>query len=422
MAWPAALSLMLNSLYRLNDQAFVQPLGVAAQAAVASCGMVAFLYFAVGELVAAGTLAIGARRRGAGRHQEAERVTRTALRLSATLGIVAGIMTLLLEDWLAAKLIPEADLEERRLFLEYIQVVGLGQVVMAPCYCLNASFLAMRDSRTPLFLQILAICSNALLNWILVPRMGVMGAGIATVGSRAIALVVGVWLLHLHGVRRPLLGQGDLSLVPRMLRIGVPAFIAIALYGTVYLFILNNPLKAFGAEARAVLGVGFALESIFYCLYWGVGTAVAGLVGRGLGAGDLHRVHATVRLALKFNLAIGLGTSVIFWTAATPMVELIANGPANIAASVAYLHVVAWAQPFQAMQCTFDQAMIGAGATRAVSLNSITMNLIRIPLARGLAGGMGLQGVWWAINSSSWAKSVVSVLLYRRGNWQRTEV
>ena len=52
------------------------------------------------------------------------------------------------------------------------------------------------------------------------------------------------------------------------------------------------------------------------------------------------------------------------------------------------------------------------------------MNCLRIPLAhvKAIVLGMGLSGVWWAINISSFGKCVWAGVLYRRKNWLRTAV
>ena len=65
--------------------------------------------------------------------------------------------------------------------------------------------------------------------------------------------------------------------------------------------------------------------------------------------------------------------------------------------------------------------MLKAGDTTAVFWGSVPLNLMRIPLAWGLAFplGMGAAGVWWAINISSWAKSLVKNGLVLSGRWAR---
>lgn len=55
-----------------------------------------------------------------------------------------------------------------------------------------------------------------------------------------------------------------------------------------------------------------------------------------------------------------------------------------------------------------------ASVALSPALISIACNLIRIPLANGLAaGGLGVEGVWWAISLSSMLKGVVIYVWYK---------
>ena len=78
LAWPAVLAMVVHHLYRLNDQFFVQDLGVEAQAAVAVGSMFSILFVAFGEMVGIGTLAVSARRFGEGDETAAHATIRCA--------------------------------------------------------------------------------------------------------------------------------------------------------------------------------------------------------------------------------------------------------------------------------------------------------------------------------------------------------
>ena len=65
--------MVVHSLFRLNDQYFVQDLGIEAQSAVAIGGMVAIGFMAFAQMVATGTMAIASRRFGEGRGEQAQR-------------------------------------------------------------------------------------------------------------------------------------------------------------------------------------------------------------------------------------------------------------------------------------------------------------------------------------------------------------
>ena len=121
---------------------------------------------------------------------------------------------------------------------------------------------------------------------------------------------------------------------------------------------------------------------------------------------------------------MGLTICGVFLVAGEGMVRLLSDNPDVVRTNVQYLNYMAIAQPFQALQVGFDNALIGAGNTLPIMISSVTMNCLRIPLAHLLAvvSGWGLPGVWWAINFSSFGKCAWGAVLYQRKRWLHTEV
>ncbi|MHC5063659.1 MAG: MATE family efflux transporter [Planctomycetota bacterium] len=425
LAWPATLGMTVHSLYRINDQYFVQDLGVEAQAAVAVGSMVALWYFAFGQLISVGNLAITARRLGEGRQGAARRSIRTAVRLAFLVGLLLTLTTLLFREPLSELLIPgEAAAGERRMFLDYIFWVGLAQVVMAVLPSVDSSFFAMKNSRIPMGLEIFAVGTNVLLNSILVPRMGVEGAGLATALSRILPLVFGLAILRASGHRRLLSGPISSTIALRILRIGAPACLAIGIYTAVYQVMLAWTFPQFGSGGRSVLGPGFGIESVFFCFYFGFGQAVGSLVGRSLGAGRIDLARQVARLALRINLILGLASGLSFWFFGPALVGMLASAEEAVQANTEYLNYMAFAQPFQAVQIVYEQVLIGSGLTMPVMISTGVMNAIRIPLAHMLAVSMGMRlpGIWWAINLSTLGKYLWALLLFHRGRWASHQV
>ena len=417
--------MVVHHFFRLNDQFFVKDLGVEAQAGVAVGSMCAIFILAFGEMIGVGTMAIAARRFGEGNDSAGFATIRRGLRLGMTigLGLAAGVLVVL--PWLAELMIPGAENAlERQLCIDYLTWIAGGQVFMVAVQVLDQSFVALKDTRTALRLQVLAVSTNALLNWVLVPHFGVHGVGAATVASRFLVLLLGLAIVGRRGLGSPLADASQGAKASRILRIGFPTCIAIGMYSLVYQVMLALTIKEFGPEARSALGIGFGIETIFYCLYWGVGTAVAGLVGRYLGEDDHDKATRVAMLGILTNLAIGLLVSIVFWTTGPTMVSVFSQDPDVVRVNTQYLDYMAYAQPFQAMQVAFDNALIGAGCTFPIMVASVTMNVLRIPLAHlfAILWTFGLPGLWWAINLSTLGKSVWGGILFARKKWLNTEV
>ena len=59
------------------------------------------------------------------------------------------------------------------------------------------------------------------------------------------------------------------------------------------------------------------------------------------------------------------------------------------------------------VELTTIGALSGLGRTRLCSVISIVLTSARIPLAIVLSGIMGLDGIWWALTSTSIVKGII---------------
>ncbi|MFQ5505228.1 MAG: MATE family efflux transporter [Planctomycetota bacterium] len=438
LAWPAALSLLLNNVYRMNDLYWVKGLGEKAQAAVSVAGMVTILAFALYEGLAIGVLSLSARAWGAGLPARARSVFRVALWLSLlAAGTVAffgfGEMEALLGWVVPASAGAAAPLPERALLRAYLEPVFLGGFFLCLAPVLDHAFIAAKDTRTPLLLQTLAVLANTALNPILifglgpVPELGIAGAGWATVLSRVLSTAVGLVLLYRRFPSRAYRdSRSRWSLCFGIVHVGTPAALSIALYSIVYLVMFGSAFATFGSLGRAAMGNGFAVEGLAFCLIWGLATASGSLAGRSLGAGRPEQAEAVILRSLRIVLLMTLPLTLLFLCLPEPLAAFFCTNSAVEREVVIYLKILALSQFAVGLQGVFDLSMMSAGYSLPVSFWSVVWNLSRIPLAIWLAAPEkldgGLPGIWWAINLSTYGKALTGWWLFRRGRWKRIRV
>ncbi len=435
LAWPGAMTLLLNNVYGFNDQFWVKFLGRESQAAVADASMVSILCFAIYEGVALGVLALASRAHGAGHPFRARQVLRLALGLSAGAALVVALLGLgFLGAWVAW-ILPVRDgvdlqaLEiERTALGDYMRPLFYGAFFLCLAPVVDNCFLARKDSKTPLKLQLLAVSANTILNPLLIfgpgplPALGVAGAAWASIFSRVLSTSLGLLLLH-----RRLPAQGDPD--PRsarrrsllILKIGSPATVGIALYSGVYLVMWNLVFPPFGALGRAAFGNGFRIEGLAFCLIWGLGMATGSLAGRYLGAGRPDLAQALARRAGGIVLLLTLPLTLVFLVLPGPLAALIAPDDAVQREVVVYLRILALSQFAVGIQGVYDQTVSAAGHSLPPSISTGFWNLSRIPLSLWLGAPerFGLVGIWWAINLSTYGKALTSWWILRRGRWLR---
>jgi len=189
--------------------------------------------------------------------------------------------------------------------------------------------------------------------------------------------------------------------------------------------LLRVAVSPLGPEVNAALGIGFGgLEAVTWPLFWGLSMALSSVVGRSLGAGRRDLAVRAVRLALPLSLAAGMVAALTFGLAARPLCGLFTSDPLVLANAVLYARVLAWSQPFVAIEALCEGVLEGAGDTAAVLWWSTPINVLRIPLAWGLAIalGMGAGGIWWAINLTTMAKALGKGGVVLRGRWRSVVV
>jgi MATE family multidrug resistance protein len=146
------------------------------------------------------------------------------------------------------------------------------------------------------------------------------------------------------------------------------------------------------------------------------------MVGRCLGAGRPDLAWRAVRMMWMPNVALGVGCGLLFFFAGPTLVGWFADDPDAQREAVLYATVLAFSQPFVAMEAYGEGVLSGAGDTRAVFWSTVPFNLMRVPLAWWLAFplGLGAAGVWWAINATTYAKAGAKTWLVVRGGWTRS--
>jgi putative MATE family efflux protein len=423
------LSFVAGSLFRVNDQYWIQHLGPSAQEALGAVTFLLIFDFAAYFVAIAGSMSLISRASGSGRKSDRDAAIRQALFTSALIGVVIGFMGY----QFAAPLADLLNLAEsqRGPFIEYVQTIHLWSGALSLAPLVSNIFISMGDSATPLKLQIGSVLANFILNPILIyhldwdaenmivgPNMGMAGAAHASGISRALALGVGLSILAFRE-RIQLWNPKDFTLrrVMPVLRVGLPSAASLGVYALVYAAIVRTVMAQLPEPALGGLSIGFnAFEGVAFPFYLGISVAGASLIGRNLGAGDRVEARRAVRSMRIVNLSLGLFFAAVFFFGGPYLVPLFSTDPAVIAEARTYVAILAISQVFVALEAAEEKVLLGVGHTRPIFAISVPGNLIRLPLAWFLAIYLdwGAMGVWWTINASTTLKAVLFHLTVRR--------
>jgi putative MATE family efflux protein len=421
IALPAIASTVLMTVFTSIDAYWIGTrVGADALAAVSTSVFWIWLVVSIAEMVSIGLTAVAARRYGEGRSEEGARTAGDALVFALVVGTLVTIIGLIaLEACFAIMRTPP---EVTALGLRYLGTYLVGAPLIFGFFVVDAAFRASGDSRTPFVLLGTSVAITLVLDPVLImglagaPRLGVMGAAIATIATRAVAFALGLTIAVRRGLLR--VGRPRPRRIAAIARVGLPTAATGVLFSLVYV-VMTRTTTQFGTPALAALGIGHRVESWLFMIGVGAGAATAAIVGQNLGARRPDRAERAGWLAVAFCTALGAVVCVLELAIPEWFAGIFSEDPAVIAEGANYLRVAAISQLFVCAEIVLEGALGGAGDTVPPMLTSTTITLARIPLAAWAAGEWGSSGIWWVISLTAIARALGMVVLWRSGRWKR---
>lgn len=424
------LSQALLNAVSLIDLAMVGRLGSDALAAVGYATQFFFLSQSVLFAVGFACIALMARSIGAGDPHRARAA------LAASMGIAIGSAALLAVGmlaaprWLLGLLGAKPEIIEQTV--PYLVLVLISSLPLAVSMMLEFGLRADRDSRTPMLISgvvtLVKIAGNALLIFgtLGLPRLELVGAGLATVLSQ----IVGVVLFTLACARanrdgpvglRPRDFRAARPLVPDVFRIGLPS-VGERVAHNLALLVYFRVLSEYGPIAVATYTVGVRLLSFSWIPGVAFGTAASTLVGQALGAHEPDEATRAGWRASGLAIVVAIVLGGICALMPETLAGLFTNDPVLVHSLVPFLLCLAAAQPALQTHFCLAGAHRGAGDTTTPFLASIVGNwLMRVPFAALFAFVLHWDVVWvWVvILGDHIARTIWLSITFHGGKWRQ---
>jgi putative MATE family efflux protein len=428
LSWPVMLSQVLLNVVGLIDIAMVGRLGSESVAAVGYASQFSQLSQSVLFAVGFATVAMMANAIGAGDPDRARRSLAAALLVAV--GTAAVLIAILLSAPGAMLAALGAEPSVARASIPYLQLVVSSSLLLAVGMTVEFALRADRDPRTPMLIAAVVTAVKIAGNTVLIfgagpfPRLELVGAGLATLLSQGIGLLLFLTIVVRSSEGSPLaLRPRDFAaarpLVRDVVRLAVPS-VGERLANNLALLAYFRVLSGYGSVAIAAYTVGVRLLAFTWIPGTAFGTAASTLVGQSLGAGrrDLA-VQAGWRAShLSLAVAIVLGAG----CAAMPrlLAGLFTHDAALIEELVPFMIVLALVQPALQTHFALGGAHRGAGDTFTPFVAAAIGNwALRVPLAFLFALGFGapVLWIWLVILGDHVARAVWLAVSFRRGRW-----
>jgi putative MATE family efflux protein len=397
------VTMVFQTLYILVDLYWVGRLGKEAVAAVGIAGNLMFVVLAVTQMLGVGTTTLVSHAAGQRDRARAIRIFNQSLVLSAAVGALFLIVTLVVRmpyvDGLSADPVTAA------LGAEYLAWFIPAMALQFPMVTMAAALRGTGNFKPGMVVQTATVIINIVLAPILIfgwgtnVAMGVSGAAVASL----IAIAIGsIWLalyfrpadsfLHFHREDWP----ADPPLWRRMLGIGLPAGAEFMLMA-VYLMIVYGVSRPFGAAAQAGFGIGLRIIQALFLPAVALGFSVAPLAGQNFGARKADRVVATFRTAALIVGSMMLILAALCHIAPAAMIRIFSSDPQVVAIGEEYLRITSWnfvASGIVFVAGSMFQAMGNALPSLVASLARIVIVAIPAFLLAQLPG-FQLRWIWY---------------------------
>ena len=417
LAIPIMASYFIGTLYNITDMAWIGQLGSKAVAGVGVGGMFTWLSQGLSSIARMGGQVQVAQCIGRGDREKAHGYAQVAIQLAFYMGLIFALISLIFVHQMVG-FFNLTDPEAYSSAVSYTRI-ACGLIVFSfLTVTLTGLYTAQGDSQTPFWANLIGLATNMILDPILIlgpgpfPKLGVIGAAIATVTAQFIVMsimVLGVVRQKkgnvLKGIRLAAAIPG--SYLKGICQIGIPSGIQDMTYCFISM-ILTRMVSGFGAEAIATQRVGGQIESISWHTADGFAAALNAFTAQNYGAGKMDRVKKGYRASLLTVGIWGLLVTAIFVFAPNTIARIFFHEPKAIAIAVSYLIIIGLSEAFLCVEITTIGAISGLGKTHLCSIISILFTSMRIPLAIVLGNtSLGLDGIWWALSSTTMIKGII---------------
>ena len=416
LAIPIMASSFLGTLYNITDMAWIGLLGSKAVAGVGVGGMFTWLSQGLAAMARMGGQVQVAQCIGRGERDRAHGFAQAAVQLATLMGMAYAVISLVFTRQMVA-FFQLTDPEAQTAALSYTKI-ACGLIVFSfLTLTMTGLYTAQGDSKTPFLANLIGLVTNMILDPVLIlgpgpfPKLGVVGAAIATVTAQAIVMMMMILGVIIQKKENVLKGIRLTAKIPKeylggLCRIGIPTAIQGMAYCAISM-VLTRMVSAYGAEAVATQRVGGQIESISWNTADGFAAALNAFIAQNYGAGKMDRVRKGYRASLWTVGIWGLLISFVFICFPKAIADIFFHEPKAVATAVGYLVIIGFSEAFMCVELTTVGALSVLGRTRLCSIISITFTSARIPLAIILGGLIGLSGIWWALSITSIIKGII---------------
>lgn len=349
--------------------------------------------------------------------------------------ITIALFCVLKEPLITLYLKGEGTAEEIALTMKYakeylaVMLWGLPAFMFSQVYA--STLRECGKTVLPMVSGIVSVVINLALNYVLIyghfgaPRLGVVGAAVATVISRYVELALIVIVTHasaskysfIKGLYRTLLVPW--SLVKKILVKGTPLLVNETLWAA-GMTRLTQCYSLLGYNVIAANNISTTISNVFNIVFIAMGDAVAIIVGQTLGTGDMEKAKDNARKLTVFSVLCSVGIGAIMFATAPLFPEFYKTSDSIKELATSLIRVSAIFMPQYAfLHATYFTLRSGGKTFITFLFDSVSIWVVSVTLATILTGytSLNIITIYVLVQIAEWIKCIVGFILVKKGIW-----
>lgn len=428
---PLVIEQILAMTVGIADTMMVSYAGEAAISGVSLVDMINTLLIGIFSAVATGGAVIVSQYLGSRNKERACEAASQLMMVTAVMSVIIMGACLFFREHMLRLLFGSIENDVMENALTYLILSAYSYPFLAIYNAGAAVYRSMGNSKTPMYISagmnVINIVGNGILIFGL--QMGVAGAAIATLISRAVAAVIQTVLVcqkkHQVYVEAKDIFRVDGGMIRRILTIALPNGLESAVFqgGRV---IVVSIIAGFGTAQIAANGVANSLDGMGILGGNAMNLAMITVVGQCVGAGDTKQAIDYTKRLLKITYMIIGCTCIAIVLALNPILSIytLSDEARWYSQVLVLIHdccaIFLWPVAF-----TLSYALRAAGDvkfTTFISLFSMVLFRIIFSVILGIQMGMGAIGVWIAMVIDWVFRSAFHIWRFKSGVWKKFHV
>ena len=423
-ALPLFLGNIFQQFYNMIDSLVVgKYVGSDSLAAIGTCSSVNFLFVSLSMGLANGIGIIVAQYFGANDEKGIRKTIANAYYLIIGAALIATLLGLFIAHPLLSlmstpdEIMPEAVL--------YLRTTVCGIIFIALYNSVAAVLRALGDSKTPLYFLIMSSFINVGLDllFVLVFRLGVFGAALATIIAQFISASVSLIYAfkkvpYYHPEKGVLKPHKDI--IYNSFRLGIPMALQSSLIA-ISMIVLQGVVNGFGATVMAAYTISAKVDLIISQLYNAISFSLVTYSGQNFGAGRLGRIKEGYKRGVIIVTVYNLVLVPLIWILSRQIASIFVNDAEVIELCTKALRITGVMYFALGLIYVPRGVLNGCGDAAFSMINGVSEVICRIAYSHIFTAiaFIGVWGIWWAAGLTWFTVAIICNIRYFVGSWKK---